>query len=444
MRRYFFGMLLALCTGPAVAQQAPEAQATAPLLTLEQAVATALEQNFDIRIAREQMGKADNDYSYRNAVFLPTLSAGANATKAINGLKQEFAGGTREPLDQKGVHETNLGGNVQLAWTLFDGLRMFVARERLEQLTEVQRLQLKAQVQQSVAQVVVAYYQVVGAQQQLLANAQSLRLAEENAAVSEARSQAGTGRPADVLQAKVERNAQKALRIQLENQLAQAANQLNVLLGQPADRPFGVSPDFTFGPLQSLEQIRERMGQQNFELLSSQRQVSLSELSIKDIQRQRIPTLEAVSSYTLSDVKSDGGFFTRNQRNGFNYGLRLSIPIFNRFNLDRQVRNARYDLRIAQLTYEKRMAELQAQVLGSFRDYQYAQQAMSMEQENATLAQENADINLARLRLGQATVLEVLQAQKSYQDAMTRLIQARILAKNAETELLRLQGALVQ
>jgi outer membrane protein TolC len=80
----------------------------------------------------------------------------------------------------------------------------------------------------------------------------------------------------------------------------------------------------------------------------------------------------------------------------------------------------------------------------AYNEYTAQQKALALEEENIALAKENVDIVLEVYRLNATTLLQLKEAQKSLQDAQTRLIQARFLTKRAETELLRIKGDLLR
>jgi outer membrane protein TolC len=87
---------------------------------------------------------------------------------------------------------------------------------------------------------------------------------------------------------------------------------------------------------------------------------------------------------------------------------------------------------------------LRLNVHRAYEDYILQIKALDLEEENILLARENVEIILETYRLGQATYLQLREAQKSLEDAYNRLIAARYLTKLAETELLRLRGDLVR
>ena len=78
------------------------------------------------------------------------------------------------------------------------------------------------------------------------------------------------------------------------------------------------------------------------------------------------------------------------------------------------------------------------------QDFANAKEVLKLEEDNIKLADENQKIALERFRLAQSTAIELREAQVSYVNALTRLVNARYSAKAAETELLRLQGELIK
>jgi outer membrane protein TolC len=136
-------------------------------LTVDQAIATSLANNYDILLSRNDSLLAALDYSYANYAFYPRLNANAGYNLSNNDSKQVLADGTKR--ERGGIRSSNLAASVNLNWTLFDGLRMFATRKRLGQLVELGGLQIKNQVITTVADVMRTYYDLVRQQQQLRA-----------------------------------------------------------------------------------------------------------------------------------------------------------------------------------------------------------------------------------------------------------------------------------
>ena len=111
MKNLLVGLLIAGL--PASAQQT---------LTLEQAIATALQNNYDIQLSRNDSMVAALDYTYRNAVFLPRINANAANQWNKNNQKQEFLDVTRNREGK--VKNNNLAASVNLNWSLFERVKL--------------------------------------------------------------------------------------------------------------------------------------------------------------------------------------------------------------------------------------------------------------------------------------------------------------------------------
>ena len=139
MRRFFLPILL-LITVDSIAQKK---------LTLEEAIATALSNNFDIQLSRNDSIVAALNYGYRNAAFYPRLNANTGVVFNNNDQKQKFTDGTVR--ERNGVKSNNLTANLALNWTLFDGFRMFATRDKVAELVKLGELGIKEQLVNSVA-----------------------------------------------------------------------------------------------------------------------------------------------------------------------------------------------------------------------------------------------------------------------------------------------------
>src|SRR3981081_1473062 len=85
------------------------------ILTLEEAIATTLQNNYDIRLSRNDSLVAALNFSYAYAAFLPRLNGNAGLTWNINDQSQKFADGTDR--QRNGVKASNISYGIALNWT---------------------------------------------------------------------------------------------------------------------------------------------------------------------------------------------------------------------------------------------------------------------------------------------------------------------------------------
>jgi outer membrane protein len=436
MRRIFILFLLALSID-APAQK---------LLTVEEAIATTLQNNFDIRIARNDSMVAALDYSYRNAGFYPQINANAGIVFNNNSQLQKFSDGTTR--ERNGVKSNNLSGSVSLNWTLFDGFGMFATRDKLAEFVRLGELRVKEQISTTIATVINTYYSIVRQKQQLKAVEEQMSIGEERVKLAQYKLDIGVGAKPDVLQSKVDLNAQRAAQLEQQTLISQLKDELNQLMNVSELTSYDVSDSIPINRNLSLTDIQTVLERTNPTLLLARKNIDIARLTLKERRADRFPTVSLTGNYNFNRLDNQvtvnpfSPLFSRNS--GFNYGLTASIPIFNNYNTRRLIQHAQIDIRYQQLLYDNQRSVTNLAVLSAFKNYEWQIRALDLEEESIGLARENVDIVIQVYRLNSTTLIQLKEAQSSLQDARTRLITARYNTKVAETELLRLRGGLVK
>ena len=116
----------------------------------------------------------------------------------------------------------------------------------------------------------------------------------------------------------------------------------------------------------------------------------------------------------------------------------------NNFINRRNIQQARITIDRQLLLYEQTKVTVNVGVKNAYSNYENAKKVLLIEEENILLAKENLYITLETFKRGHSTFIELRTAQQSLADAYNRLINARYLAKLAETELMRLNGSLLK
>lgn len=410
-------------------------------LTLEQAIELSLKNNYDILIARNEAEIADRNNTIGNAGMLPTINATLSDAYTLNNLNQKFSNGNPE-IARAGVNTNNVQAAVALNWVLFDGFRMFATKGRLSRLEEIGALQLKDQVQTTVAQVILAYYNVVGSKQQLIAIEEAIRIAEERAKIAEAKFTVGSASKVDYLQARVDANQQRSNQFSQRTAIQQRKAELNRLLVRPADTQFEVTDTILINlePALTPADIEKK----NFQLAIAAKNIEVAQFAKKEAFSGFLPWLNGTVGYGFGRTQTDAGFSLYNQTYGLQAGFQLVVPLFNGLNTIRQNKIAGIQVQTANYSFENARLQTNVAYYNQLRNFENAKEVLQLEETNVQLADENAKIALERFRLAQSTSLELREAQLSLVDAQTRVVNARLNAKYAETELMRLQGELVK
>src|SRR5690606_10701479 len=103
----------------------------------------ALEQNYDVRLARntEEVGSTDDQYAI--GAFLPRINGTASTVWNSNDQSLRFEDANRNNSGK--AESNNIAASANLQWTLFDGARMFATRERIAAIAAQGELLVKDQ-----------------------------------------------------------------------------------------------------------------------------------------------------------------------------------------------------------------------------------------------------------------------------------------------------------
>ena len=430
----------------------PASVAAAPPLSLRQAVAEALEHNYGILLSRQDEQVAQNNVTRGNAGQLPNIDG--NLTRTFNKNNITSRVGSNEPRIINGGTSNLLNTNVTLGWTLFDGLGMFVAYDRLKSLRAQQQEITRATVEETVETTTNAYYDVVRQAGKITSLEEALKIGQAHIDLTQAQVDVGVSAKVEVLTARVDYNADRSLFLQQQQALTAAKITLNTLLGR--------APRLDFAPTDSLAVTRDLredvvtagIRANNPRLAEAKIGVDVAAYDRRLVRAARFPQVGLVTGYGLNRNVNNAQFITlptgpvlstsTNNTVGLNYGITASVPIFNGFNLRRQEQNARVAEEQSQLTLAQTSLQLDANAATAFAQYQNFIQLLDLEEANIQLARQNVDIALERYRLGLLTPLALREAQRNELDAETRLLDIRYSAKQAEVALRRLSGELVR
>ena len=440
-RKYFLrAILLLLVSAVSYSSMAQR------MLTLEEAIATALQNNYEIQLAKNDSLVAALDYSYRNAAFIPTLNANAGYSFNNVSQRQKFADGTTR--ERNGINSNNLNSNVALNWRLFDGMKMFATRDRLAQLVKLGELGIREQIVNTVAGVVNIYYNVVKQKQQLRAVEEQMSISAERVKLAQYKLDIGVGAKPDLLQGKVDLNEQKSAQLQQQTLISQLKDQLNEQMNVKAGTDYEVADSIPFDHTLTLTDVSAGLENNNPTLLMAKKNIDIAGIVLKERKADRFPTLNLNTTYNFSrtdnqaTVNPFSPLFSRNH--GFNYGLTTTIPIFNNYNVKRQIQQAQLNINYLNTVYKNQVNKIDLAVFNAWKNYEWQKKALYLEEENINLARENVDIVFQVYKLNSTTLIQLKEAQKSLQDARTRLINARYNTKLAETELKRLKGEIIK
>ncbi|MDZ4072870.1 MAG: TolC family protein [Sediminibacterium sp.] len=405
-------------------------------LTLSDAINLALKNSLDIQLAKNNVEISTINNHPGVAGALPTVTATANDNEQIVSINQKFPDPSRNTT-RNNVSSNNLSVGVTGTILLSNGYRVVTTKKRLNELVIQNRYLLDAQIQNTMAAVATRYYDVVRQQEFIKTIEQSIDVFQKRLDILMARKEAGLSNNADIFQARLDLNAQVQLKQQQALVIQQGKTDLLNLLFLNPDSTITIQDTIIVERNLSLENIRTKL-KDNPQLLSANEQIKINELIEKETEALGMPTLRANTGYNFNNTRSGAGFILQNQSYGPFISLNLSIPIYNGTAFKRQQQVAEINSKNAVLQKETLVQTLETGAVRTYQAYKNALQQLETEVENYKLSMQLVDLVLKRFELNQATIIDVRQAQQSFETSGFRLLNLNYTAKLAEIELKRL------
>lgn len=421
---------------------AATARAQGQKMTVENAIEMALKNNYDIVISKNLAMQNSNNNTLGNAGMLPRIDLNASGSLANNATKQEFSNGL--VVDKNGVQSKNITTGAYLTWTVFDGLKMFGTREKLQELERMGELNAKIQIENTIVKVITSYYSIAMQKQLIIGLKENIIVSEERLKIAQKKFDIGAISKADILQAKVDLNALKSDLMRQNTLLYDAKANLNQLLVQQVEQDIDVFDSIPLMSQYKYDDLKNAIMTNNSDLLFAQKNIEISKYMIKEGKSMAYPKLNLNANYIFSRSQNQAGFSLLNQNLGLNLGFTASWTIFNGFNTSNNVKNLQLNLENSTYEFENLKTITQLNLMKAFKKNQDDIAILKLEEENQLLAKENLEIALERFRLGASTSIELKVAQESYEDSIKRLSGSRFNAKISETQLLKLSGGIVK
>ncbi len=410
------------------------------VLTLEEAIAKTLENNFDIRIAKNELKIDETNVTVGNAGMLPRINGAITNNNTVLNIDQTFANGEEVEID--GARNININYGVGIEWTIFDGFRMFARHNQLRELQNLAETELKLAILTKVSAVYQTYFTLATQQQQLKMIDSIISVSEFRLNTAKNRFTIGKASKLEVLNAEVDLNADVSTKILLVEQYGLAKVMLNELLVQPLDTDFKVTDVIVIDKSLALPALISDAEKQNPQLQVQYINKKIQEYEVKQVKSSRYPIVSLSGGYNLVRSQTPFGFVTESTGRNFNYGFTASLNLFDGFNQNRNEKVAKIQLENTQLQIERQAQQIQSQVASLYQSYLSNIALVELERKNEAIAKQNLDITLEKFKIGSIAPIEFRTAQENYGNAVIRLTTAELLTKQTEINLKELTGNL--
>jgi len=384
-------------------------------LTLVEIVDIGLRNNANTRLAWANAQAAAAAYGSARGERFPTIDGDVSATR----LK------TIATQGRSAVTQSLYTPSLSLSYLLLD----FGGRSGRIKGAEQQLLSAgfthNAAIQDVVLQIQVAYFQYLAARALIGAQRTTLAEAQANLEAAEERRRVGVATIADVLQARTAASQSQLDLQSTEGTLLTTRGALALALGLPANLPYDVDTTAAIVPVAPLaDSVDALIGSAlngRPDLAAARSEAEAARAGIGEVRANLLPSLNlsATTGLTYAPTIPNGA-------NSYNVALGLSIPIFNGFSRQYDLRQAQYAADAASARTETLRQQVVFQVFSSYYTLQTSTRRVRTAEDLLASAEQSNEVALARYKAGVGTVLDLLAAQRALATARAQRVDARL------------------
>lgn len=404
-------------------------------MSLDEAIMQALENNYSLKITRNNEAIAGNNITL--APFLPTLTGTGRQSQTTSNTESSSTGTDKS--------RTNLyTAGLAMNWRLFDGFGMFTDYSRQQELLAMSSQRVKISVESLIMRVCSEYYNIIVQQNRMESALTSLSLSKSRYENAEEKYLLGVISGLDLQQARIDLNADSSAVLSQQETVISAYIRMTNLLNAGHEINFNINDTIILAPAIDVDSLRVRTLAFNNQLILARQGEKLSEYDLQSVRAERYPTLNFSTGYNFSRNEFPWQVDSYNQTKGLNWGFNMSWNIFSGLETNRRISNARIEAESSRLAY----LDIENEILGEldllYNTYRNNIIVANFETQSAELARASLEIAMERYRLGSLSGLEFREYQNNYLNAINRRLTALYQAKISEIGLRLLAGELTE
>lgn len=404
-------------------------------MSLDEAIMQALENNYSLKITRNDETIAGNNVSL--APFLPTLTGTGRQSQTTNNTESSSAAAEKS--------RTNLyNAGLTMNWRLFDGFGMFTDYSRQQEMLAMSSQRVKINVESLIMRVCSEYYNIIVQQNRMQSALTSLSLSKSRYENAEEKYLLGVISGLDLQQARIDLNADSSAVLTQQETVVSAYIRMTNLLNAGHEINFNINDTIILAPAIDVDSLRARTLSFNNQLILARKGEKISEYDLQSVRADRYPTLNFSTGYNFSRNEYPWQADSYNQTNGLNWGFNMSWNIFSGLETNRRISNAKIEAESSRLAY----LDIENEILGEldllYNTYRNNIIVADFETQSAEVARASLEIAMERYRLGSLSGLEFREYQNNYLNAINRRLTALYQAKISEIGLRLLSGELTE
>ena len=408
--------------------------------TLSQCLKKGLENNYSLRITRNEEEIARNNATLANAGYLPTIDLGAGYNGSLNGSNAKMRE-TGDVETDRGNFDNSVNAGVDINWTIFNGFKTSTTYKQLKEMERMGKTGTRLAIEDFIADLTAEYYNFLQQRMRLQNYYNAVLLSKERLRIVEERYNIGSFSRLDYQQAKVDFNADSAQFLKQQEVVITSRIALNEMMAiEQVYTPITtVETTIEIDSTLDFTYLWNRMLENNAELLLANHSNTITELDYKKVLSRNYPYLKLNAGYDYNFNSYNKGAYIHRNGWGGNASVTIGFNIWDG-NRRREKRNAKIAVENANLQRDQLELSLKADLGNMWQAYQNNLQLLNLEKVNVITARENHEIAKERYMLGDLSGIEMREAQLSLLQAEERLLSVEYDTKICEISLLLISG----
>ena len=394
-------------------------------LTLDQFISRVLENDFGIKIIKNEALIAENNNNPGAAGYLPTIALSAEQNWTINSARQEFLSG--QVNEATNAQNRSFTAGVMLNWTFFHGFKMFITDKKLNLLEESARINLVADMEMKIYQASVSFYTLLLLQKMEELYKESIALSNARFEMVTNRSNAGAASAIEALQVRLDLTADSSAYLDNKKAMQLLKVEMNRLMANDTDSEFQIIGEFEneLTPM-TWDEVRNSAIEQNSSVLQTKAMMAIREKEHKEVLSRYYPQLAFYAGYNFGSSRNQVGFLLANQSYGPQFGLTLRWDILDGLARMTGSKNAKIAVENAEFAQQQQLLQIDSELKTAFIEYDWAISTVRFERRNAMESQQMYQILNDALKAGRYTPLELREMQFTIMLAKSRALVAQL------------------
>ncbi|MEP6467365.1 MAG: TolC family protein, partial [Parafilimonas sp.] len=300
---------------------------------------------------------------------------------------------------------------------------------------------LNSTIENTIATVMTQYYDVVRQQSYMRTLDTSITVEQKQLNIVQTQVNVGLANNADLFQTQLDLNSLLQQKQSQQLIIEQAKTTLLTTLTLKPDSAVFIEDTIIVDSSLMLENVLDNIGR-SADVIAAGMQITINQLLEKQTAAERYPSVYANAGYNYNRSQTAAGNVLLNQNYGPYIGLSLTVPIYNGSIYKRQQRVAAINTKNAVLDQNILVRDNTSNAVKNYQAYQNSLQQLQTQRESYELAKRLLDLVLLKFQLRVATIVDVKNAEQSFENAGYLLVNLSYTAKAAEIEMKRLTNQL--